>query len=806
MLKTNRFKALISMLLTILIVVQVVPAFAVDGTAELSSVTSGSVAAIPSSSANEVFYFSGAFVPNGTIQANAVLDGEKTALLIIALYLNDRLIDFSIDCLEEVIPDTNGLQVYTKYTNSLSLPDSLSGMTVKGFLWSKKDYIPIAPSIIIDEHSNNYEVINLVSSVKLLNIGENGTAIFNAAYIGGDVSLTLINLTTGNEYLMIDNADVNNGDDIAGDGVYSVKIAIDTSVEKDYIFIATSNNGATSNQIKISVIKGITEEDIDDALDTIKSLDEKWAEILEKHGENNDAAKVEMFEYIKKLETLGYISDVQIDQSNLLLILFTHPGGILGGFFLESFSDKYKGNTNPASLLERVHDESYSAPFEIDISKYANTPFIAAASIDEYENTDYVGNNRAVVLSSFASTNTNCVETYQTVAGMIRSKGFEVQETTSAKISDYHDIRQYGTIIINSHGQIYNQQPTICLEEIATKGNMIAYKKDIEAKNIAIIGGGVSDHAGEGGRYWILPNLIEFHHDTTSKKLPNSLVYLGFCSYVNASLSDAFLNSGAGAVIGYTGSVSFAYDKSMVLSLVNSLLTGNITSQALSDAITTNGEPDPQGISTYCRLAVNSNGNLRLITKGIVNGSFEHQIPFFGWNSIGDARIITSLMELSPQDRSRMAIISTGLGSVNDSTSILSQHINVASIPKSISFKYNWVSEEPMEWVNRSYNDQFIVELVLSNGSIYTILKEDIDTNPNKWIYIPSINFPDGDNTCYHTGWKTVIYNIGDIPSDGYNSILNEGFEIRFTVFDVGDSLYDSAALLDDIKLIMNPA
>ena len=63
----------------------------------------------------------------------------------------------------------------------------------------------------------------------------------------------------------------------------------------------------------------------------------------------------------------------------------------------------------------------------------------------------------------------------------------------------------------------------------------------------------------------------------------------------------------------------------------------------------------------------------------------------------------------------------------------------------------------------------------------------------SSWFAVTGINFEDGDNTAYHTGWKTVTVDISEYQG--------QYITIRFVVFDVGDSIYDTAALIDNVHL-----
>ena len=54
--------------------------------------------------------------------------------------------------------------------------------------------------------------------------------------------------------------------------------------------------------------------------------------------------------------------------------------------------------------------------------------------------------------------------------------------------------------------------------------------------------------------------------------------------------------------------------------------------------------------------------------------------------------------------------------------------------------------------------------------------------------------FNGGDETTYHTGWKTFSIDLSDIPA-------GLEYKIIFEVGDIGDSAYDSAALIDNVVI-----
>jgi len=184
-----------------------------------------------------------------------------------------------------------------------------------------------------------------------------------------------------------------------------------------------------------------------------------------------------------------------------------------------------------------------------------------------------------------------------------------------------------------------------------------------------------------------------------------------------------------------------------------------------------------------------------LISAGILNGGFEEGLNH--WNGTGCTRVIPSLTPMiTPREGNLMSMISTGVGfgSINNSNSTISQQFQMPIDAQQITFQYNWVSEEPMEWIDQGFNDHFKVYLIAEDGAKTILLHRDIDST-DVWLPLPGDIFPGRREAAFHTGWQTVNYHI-PVALRGRN------VTIRFRVEDVGDNLYTSAALIDDVRII----
>lgn len=95
-----------------------------------------------------------------------------------------------------------------------------------------------------------------------------------------------------------------------------------------------------------------------------------------------------------------------------------------------------------------------------------------------------------------------------------------------------------------------------------------------------------------------------------------------------------------------------------------------------------------------------------------------------------------------------------------------------------------------MEYVGSNFDDKFEVQILDSNNNIlYREVLESV--NASTWYSADGINFDGGDSSVYHTTWKTEIIDISDYQ--------NRVITIKFLVYDVGDSSYDTAVVLDNI-------
>jgi len=182
------------------------------------------------------------------------------------------------------------------------------------------------------------------------------------------------------------------------------------------------------------------------------------------------------------------------------------------------------------------------------------------------------------------------------------------------------------------------------------------------------------------------------------------------------------------------------------------------------------------------------------------NGGFED--GFMNWEKEGDGRILPALDFLEPTEGVKMGIISTGLG-YTDKYGSLSQTFTVGNDDTTLQFDWNYLSEEFLEWIGLSFQDPFKVTITkVEDSSITTLLYKTVDdiaadfgasqSEGGDLIYVsPDIVFDQGD--VWMTDWQNSTYDI--------SAFQGNEVTIKFEAEDLGDEIFDTVILLDDIKV-----
>ena len=177
------------------------------------------------------------------------------------------------------------------------------------------------------------------------------------------------------------------------------------------------------------------------------------------------------------------------------------------------------------------------------------------------------------------------------------------------------------------------------------------------------------------------------------------------------------------------------------------------------------------------------------VFESLFNGSFEHDLS--GWKVVGTGSAVNSLGSINPTKDKRMGMASTGPDAAVSTSDLFQTFTLQADVTElAISFSYAMITEEYPEWINRGFNDDFVVTLELPGGGTTQIAIETVDGSA--FSAIGGIDFPGGDATVGWTGWKQIVSK--KIP------VAPGGGTYRLRVRDRGDGIFDTNGLLDNIR------
>lgn len=592
------------------------------------------------------------------------------------------------------------------------------------------------------------------------------------------------------------------GDDMAGDGVYSCKVSIDTSDENNFAFVAKYIDGSkqvVSNTVEIYVYAELTDTELDD-MDEVDDVLQTWRESadfaslsIEEKQQQTQAILINLAQNGTENKPYSLIAqDSIIYNAETKMFSFSYSCGILGGIMLVDFGDEYNGSGNSQNAAPPTHT---LPALPTDLPDDAGSALIMYAFDD--------------------TTPTNRYPYYTQMETDWENIGLDTTIDTDVTVEDFKTNMDSNKIIVFAmHGSYYSYNygflwlqtatmPALCTREIQTADKNKEYSADLKQHRIAKV----------NNTYWVLPSL--FTNTYASNELNDSVIFMeNCCGYgekgnVDNSLASALVDSGVETVVGFHNSVYAVYSRDMMNTFVTNMLSGMTAREALNNCISTFGEDDaiwynnqgfsgsPHSDKAYPILYGNENETLWNV--GVQNGSFEKGIlSIINWDKVGDVRKLKKLGELNPWDGDYMAIITTGIGSAEDSYlsgtegSIISQTFQIPKGSTTLSFSYNVISEEPMEYVGSRYDDKFYVKIFdAKNTEVLMAASESV--NSSTWYAVDGIDFDGGDNTAYQTLWKTVTIDV--------SACAGSFITLKFGVYDVGDSIYDTAALIDNVVL-----
>lgn len=578
--------------------------------------------------------------------------------------------------------------------------------------------------------------------------------------------------------VLYDNGNLTIGDDIKGDGIFHGVFNINPNSEADlFCRVSDMANQQWSNISRLAVVPYISDERMDEIAGQTTTAKTIYDNVISSGGSPSEAqAALQDF-----ISSLPGIAEQGVENNGYGSWWITTDGvpclhnPNVGSSSVRTGSSDQSRQPNPP-LPSAVAEGKTLLPVN-----YPTKPLTDENHIVQIQALTLASSNKApksknaLLLDVFAFNSEN-----PHIEQVLNDLCYKVERVNgNVTLNHFKSLKNYGVVTVVGHGTTsYEGWMTLWFEEWGSdKGSaqpvintQIAQtdsmKKDISTGRLAV---------APNNTIAILPAFISHYNSG----LPDSLIYMGICRGAwNDKLAKAFFTAGAATYFGYSDTVNDPWAKARGENLFDHLKDGNTTGTAPEIGMKETDD-DPAEFKMF------GESDLVIVQPDIVNGNFEEG-TLAGWSPVGDARIITKLGSLGVYEGQYMAIVSTGLGSVNESTSILSQKVSPTNDKHILKFNYNVVSEEPMEWVGTIFDDKF--EIVI-NGSA-TLLES---VNTSAWSALGGDYFYGGDSTTYHTGWKEYTIDL--------SSHIGNCVEVQFKTYDQGDSIYDTAALLDSIRL-----
>ncbi len=667
---------------------------------------------------------------------------------------------------------------------------------------------------------------------------------------------------------MYDDGDATtHGDDIAGDNVYSAIIAMEEATAGTVYLRTNVDTGTYSDIQPMIVMEPLTTAEwtkVLSAPDTIK------AQYDANGGTDAENAAAALAYINANLSTLGIATaDISDDGQG---IWFVYESGILGGFVFNEDdaatstaiasgttappdSDTatgavaYKGGRGDGQMTIRTTNGiSKWRPLEMFPNPASGLySFSKSASVDE----NAIGSKTAILLSPYYHQfrgNDDYWGAWQPIKNSVCPK-FDL--TAKYNISsgdqnitpeDFKNLSDYGVVVISTHGDNWyhgiatwwedyfgatcNSDPKKCnwladaFSQVvlltgyrATDANKLTYETDLQQHRLMV---------SLGGSLGVLPSFITKYNGT----FPDSMIWLGACrSMYNNTMANAFINKGAKSVVGFDDYVASSYCKNIGSALfgeTDGMLELSPDPVKLSDAFTyatdTHGTDDGKGADFLKTGSNDTNFNAAAIT----NGGFEEGSAV-GWSAVGDYRVRTTLGDVSPRGGNYMGVISTGLGTYTGEgyssggvESALYQSMCIPAGVDTITFEYDFITEEAMCWVGSAYDDTFTATLRSPDDSSVLATAVTETVNSSTWEFLGGDYFSGGDDASnlelcptdstdeesyghsdgtYHVGWESGSFDVSAYAGQ------DDPVQIYFYVTDEGDSVWDSAATIDNVEL-----
>jgi len=603
-----------------------------------------------------------------------------------------------------------------------------------------------------------------------------------------------------------------NGDEIKGDNIFSGKIYVSESNPGEIELIAKGEilnskgeaENAESAKSKITVYADINGADMKALFDVQNDMVNQLNTYL---GGNQNNAPNAVTQLLQWVQNQPEVESATMENGSTSIEI-KYKSGLMGGAVISLEDENGYVDTRGGFNLEAVQDNDRGNKAKIPVSQQTrgkNYSGIASGKTIEDFDPNLIGNRNVFIYAPFeASWKNNERPHIINILDSIQCGDFKIttyvnQEATVARIAE---MMTYGMVVLSTHGSGGGR--ALLTGEIAdtTLDAYQTYKPLMQgaspkmgiSKNITISKQG--DVVNRGDVY----KLYAAYISDLAGTFPQSVILANFCgSDQTPPLKDAFIGKGAKTYFGYTETVNGGFCVAVARDVFTTLAKDRKKTSEVSKINTS----DPQAPNATFK--IEGSGDMHYAFE-LVNGNFEKGM--LGWTKAGDGRVISQLGSLDTGEGLYMGIISTGLGYTTETGSI-SQTFTVPNNANTLDLEWNFLSEEFCEYIGSSYQDWFEVVLKSEDFGEEILLSRSVDgiaaefgasgpteDNPEGLPgsltgVSPDVVFDQGG--VFMTGWQSESFSI--------SSYRNKCVTLTLRSSDVGDSIYDTAILLDDIAI-----
>ncbi|HYB98733.1 MAG TPA: choice-of-anchor L domain-containing protein [Candidatus Limnocylindrales bacterium] len=603
---------------------------------------------------------------------------------------------------------------------------------------------------------------------------------------------------TGNAVCtLLDNGNLGNGDDIAGDNVFSCLVEI-TALDPGTFHLAVQaliNSMPVRSGFVLEAVEPLTMADAQLIVDVQDEAISTWTEKKAMFGDSTEARQAT----VDEIKMLAGVADAGISEDGVTIWIL-YENGAHGGLMLNP--EGTRGQPTLRMSWEGGAAGALAAYQPPQFERLPRPPYRdGEGGAAGEEETAKVENNNVLIWDAYNFQFAPFDEGpgLQMLFSNSECPKFNVTYIKDAQcdVDSVASFTDYGTIIMVTHGALDGSNQVVFLTTEATSA-------------LAILSHGVDMALGRistmGGVFAIRPGKIS----SLSGTFDNSIIYNGSCqSSANNTMSQAFRGKGASNYYAFTRVVNSNFAQNVATQLFTNLVTGAMdTTEAFTPVM-----PKVDPTMPFATFTHHSSETVEYTGK-LINGDFEKG-DLTGWTPFGDGRVVSGLGPIDPTEGSYMGLISTGLGFTTASGSI-EQTFCLPANATSLSFDWMFSSEEFIEWCFRGFDDRFTVTLGHAGGPS-EVLAERVDSLCGS-VAVSSLFFDQsappceidgegtvgaGGNDCkvWSTVWNTETFDLTNLlPANA-----NKPVTLRFAASDVGDSIFDSAITIDDVKVETAP-